>query len=377
MRVSSLLGLYSPRRATYDVTVSGDALVRPFDRTSGRLAGSGSQRAITQGSDVTLTGVRVDVSGMETYVADSFRPLPSLDGRATLRLEGSETYLDVDVHNNGELLLEDVGLLAWGTFVALGDLQPGAGVDESRRLTAGQTARMGGSGSAPSSGASLSTHYDKLLGTTDFFADAQVRARYQLLESLQNLAGPPRPASPASWQGVTLVGWSQASQLDVALADERRSVQRQAATLYFVELPVENVVAAGEGVRVPPSLLSWRVLGERGVSASTINDFYLSPGWIELAFRPSSAFQQMTVTDLQIVLTGSGGSAPAPPDLYLWNWRDESWSPVPNVVWGNMGIGNLDPFIGEQNEVRIRLENNRTGGMTIGEVYPALTGDVQ
>jgi hypothetical protein len=85
----------------------------------------------------------------------------------------------------------------------------------------------------------------------------------------------------------------------------------------------------------------------------------------------------MTVTDLQVVLTTPDSSAPTP-HIFLWNWQQETWREIPNAVWGNLGIGDFHPFIGEQNSVRIRLENRQNqGGVSVGAVYPVLEGDME
>jgi hypothetical protein len=195
------------------------------------------------------------------------------------------------------------------------------------------------------------------------------------LESLQPLSRPGSRSTAIAQGSITLVGWSEQQQFEVALASSRPAADVKATTLYFLELPLENVVASGEDITIPPGLLEWRVLAENGVFAPTIYDLYLPPGWIELEYKPWPSFSGMHVTGLNIVLQGS--SAATPPNLRLWNWQVEAWSPVPNVVWGSLGIGNFESFLGEQNEVRMRLENEGTDGVSIGAVYPRLTGDVE
>lgn len=384
MRIDSLLGIYSPNRTTYDVTLAPDVLVRPFERNYGQMAGSGNLDAVTRGSNVVLDGVRVDVSGVETFVAQSYRPAPAVGGRATLHLTGGGAELEVDVQNNSDLTLENAGLFFGGTFVSLGNLAPGATVDEQRTLTGNQASAVAGAttgGAGPygpygPGGPPFSAHYQQMLGTANYQSDPEVFARFQLLESLVYYAGP-TPNNTSSGGDITLIFWSEQPQLDVSLAETQ--AQAQVTTLYFLELPFTEVSASGEGVNVPLELLDWRVLSESGVYAPTITDFYLPPGWIELEFQPWARFQEMDVTELVLVLRES--SLPAagsqrPPGLRLWNWEQETWDTLPNVVWGSMSIGDFEQFVGEQNQVRLRLENNSTGGINIRAVYPSLTGDL-
>ncbi len=375
---TTLLGIYSPRRAVYDVQLPADSLVRPFSRNFGEISGSGSEEAISQGANVTLQDVRVDVSGIETYVANSYEPLPPFDGLARLSLDGSDARIEIDVQNNSDFALEKAGILVGGSFISLGDLQPGARATQSQALLGSTSSAISGPGSSFSSGQTLSAHYEMLLGTSDFYSDEQVQARFQLLESLQYYSGAPQPVHNDAQQRVTLVGWSRQPQLAISMPDlPGEAVQQQATTLYFLELPIENVVASGQGVRVPPALFDWIVDSDSSAYTTTITDFYLPLGRIDLTFTPWPAFQNMDVTEFQVSLTSPDSSSPAP-ELHLWNWPQEAWIQVPNVVWGNIGIADFEPFIGEQNTVRMRLENSSSSqGLTIERIYPVITGDLE
>lgn len=381
MRVNSLLGVYSPRRATYDVVLPDDILIRPFDRDYGGMAGSGNLRAISRGSNVVLDDVRVDVSGLETFVADSYRPAPEVTGQAALRLVGGGAELEVSVQNNGSTTLTDAGLLFGSTFLPLGDLRPGDAQSASTRLTGGQ-ASAAASGVAPGSPgafASVSSpfhaHYADILGTTDYPSNPDVFPRYQLLESMVTSIGPSSTTyTPAS--AVTLLAWSEEPQFDAALDSADHDLL--ATTLYFLEIPLAEVTAGGEGVAVPRELLNWRVVAESGFYPSSIANFYMPPGWIEIEFEPWPVFQAMNVTDLELALTHSSGSSGLPtPLVQLWNWEDEAWDTIPDAVWGRMIVADFEHYLGERNQVRVRLQNESNSGIRIRELYPMLTGDFE
>ncbi|MCA9872246.1 MAG: hypothetical protein KC441_01270, partial [Anaerolineales bacterium] len=71
MRVQSLLGLYSPRRQTYSLNLPATTAARPL---LNGYSDSPNVGAITRGSDLTLTDVRVDVSDVAPFLADSVQP---------------------------------------------------------------------------------------------------------------------------------------------------------------------------------------------------------------------------------------------------------------------------------------------------------------
>jgi hypothetical protein len=135
-------------------------------------------------------------------------------------------------------------------------------------------------------------------------------------------------------------------------------------------------VPSGSGVEVPPQLLEWDLLDTFGVFAPGFSDVTLTPGWMELAYRPGAAFAGLTVTDLTLVLHAAGTPGDAP-DLFLWDWQAETWRAVGEPVWGEIGVSDFEPFLGPENEVRLHVENRGTDPLRIEEIYPSLTGRIE
>jgi uncharacterized membrane protein YhaH (DUF805 family) len=379
MKVNSLLGLYSPTRSTYDVRLPSGVLARPFDRNSGTMVGAGNLQAIERGSETILRRVRVDVSSMETFVADSVHPLPAITGDATLHLDAGGGELEMHVQNNSSLSLKDAGLMFGPLFTALGDLEPGADRTEIQRLTTRQAAAVAGSGVLPVSYGGVtpfSPYYADLLGTSTYYDDPDAFPRFQFLESFNYYGGPSGPAiSRSNGSALYLLGWSDEPYVDVAL---QQSVEETpATTFYILELPVTGYTAAGSGVDVPLEMMNWNVLGESGVYAPSITSFYMPYGWVEFEYEPWPLFHDLEVTELAVVLEVDGQpSSQLPPRTSLWHWGQEEWIAIPNVVWGEMSIGDYTDFLGPLNQVRIRLEND-TGDLNIRAIYPALSGNLE
>ncbi len=372
---ATLLGIFSPRRAAYDVHLPAQALARPFSREFGGMTGSGSEQAISRTADVVLQQVRVDVSGIESYLVNAHTPLPPLAGSARLSLQGSDARIAVDLQNNGDLALQTAGLLAGNNYFELGDLQPGARLARDFTLSGGLPTSLS---SGPRFGApnTLSMHYDKILGTTDFYSDRAVQARYQLLESLQNYAGGPAPQLEQARDALTLVAWSQQPQLAVSIPQLGNGVAHEATTLYFLELPIENIVAGGQGLRVPPALLEWQIDSPTGAYITGITDFYLPPGIVDISYTPWPAFQQMAVTELQLNLSSADAAARVP-EVLLWDWQREVWQPLPVSAWGNILVSGFERHLGPDNELRLRLNNaGAVDAISIEAVYPVLIGDL-
>jgi hypothetical protein len=119
VRVQSLFGLYSPTRDTYDVTLPGEANARPFSQAFGVLSGSGNIETIERGNDLHLRGIRIDVSGVETMVADSYQSGPALSANVEMKTIDSKFVAAVTIQNNGDVTFDHVTLLL-GALAILG-----------------------------------------------------------------------------------------------------------------------------------------------------------------------------------------------------------------------------------------------------------------
>lgn len=379
MHVSSLLGLYSPSRSTYDVHLPPDVLVRPFNRDGGTMVGAGNLQAVEQGSDTTLRRVRVDVSGVETFVAESYAPLLAITGQATLQLDSGGGQLEVQVQNNDTMTLENAGLLFGSVFARVGDLAPGESRTVAQPLTTRQAAAVAGASSTgmPPAGfgvsAPLHASYNDILGTPSYYNDPDVFPRFQLLESLNTYDGSGRVAS--SQATLLLVGWSETPYLDVGL--DRPVSESLGTAFHILEIPVRNFAASGSGVEVPLEMMNWEIVNQNGIYAAGITNFYMPFGWVEFEFEPWTLFQAMEVTELAIVLQAEGSTTSQnPPSVALWDWASESWFTVPDAVWGTMNVGAFDPYLGPGNAVRLRLQNDGTD-VNIRAVYPSLRGNLE
>lgn len=377
LRVQTLIGLYSPRRSIYNLTVPAETLLRPFDNRSGDLNGGGSVDAIERAQDVTARTVGVDVSDVETFIAASYAEMPPLSGAVELHVTGETAQLTLQVQNNSNFTLETTSLLFGSSIFALGDLPPGSSQNFSFAMT--QTAS--GTSAPPSaspgiyyapSTSPLSSNYETLLGAGNFYDDPDLYPRWQLLESLSPTSGFDLGDVPQNT--ATLIGWSTAAQIDVML--NRSQSKRQSTTLYFIELPVSEHIADSQHVTVPRAMWSWQLLDESGVYQATPDDLFLSSGWVEFEYQPWPAFQGLAAREMQLLLlVSSDQSALSPPQVRLWDWQEEIWTAAGDIQWGLTSIPNFAPYVSADNRVRIRLQyDDPANGLHIMGVYPILSG---
>ena len=379
VRVQTLVGLYSPRRATYDLTMPPEAIPRPFERSYGALGGPGNIGAVERAGEVTVSGIRVDVGGVETLVADSYQPSPRVTGSVRLRSEGSNVVMDITVQNSGSTALENATILVGSSAIPLGDLAPGSRIDHSQRVTSLQTspggpAISGGFAPSPATGSPLTANLETILGSSDYYNDREVYPRWQLLQALAPEYGLGNGIYPLDT--ATLIAWSDQPQLDLGLRDAEFA--SSATSLYFLQIPMTQEIAGGREMVLPRPLLNWRVLAQNGVYDARVSDLYLPPGWIEFEFTPWADFQSMSVKDLVIVLQAPGGiSSQRLPQVRLWDWAEETWRTPGDPTWGRIKIEDPLTYVGPGNAVRIRLNNAGPEGIDIQQVYPELTGKLE
>lgn len=376
-RVQSLLGLYSPRRASYDLVLPADTLARPFEQNFGGVEGSGNLEAIAFGNELTLQNIRVDISQVSTFVAQAVRPAIAVDGQAALENDGSDLKLTVTVQNNSDRRLQDVAALLGNTAVSLGDLPPG----ESRTVssTIGTVTSSSSFGPRPSpfgvsGGSTLSRHADTILGSSNYFNDEILYPRWQLLMALENNSGP-GSAAAVTTNIVTITAWTDDEQIETRLANEPS--ESLSTTLHLVELPLQQTFGDGGGqVTLPLTLLNTTVLSQDNVFASSVQDLPLNGGIIAFEYTPWPEFRQMTVTGLAIALERTAVTSDPPPQVELWDWQEAAWTPIPDADWGETAVADFTPYIGLNNAIRLRLSDRSQFGVFISAVYPLITGDL-
>ncbi len=379
--VFSLLGLYSPQRKTYNLVLPQHALARPYSQEFGVSFNRDDPDvgAVTYGNQVTISDVRVDIGEVSVFLAESAVPAVDISGTAVLTLQGGSLVLEMDILNNSDVHLETASALLGNTAVSIGDIAPNERTAVSQVVGASSSSPTGapfGIYGPGSSGMPLSANAEIILGSFDYYNDRELFPRWQLLQSLENTNFGSSNSFNTPPETVILVAWSNEQQLDVSLEDE--GFGRESTTLYLIEVPLKQSIVSGRNVTIPVSLLNWEPLANNNVYNPTIQDLYLNGGWVEFSYTPWPEFQEMEVTKLGFSLTQQfEDPAQVVPEVRIWDFEQELWQPIGNPTWGLNTIADFGPFVGPNNEVRLRLQdNNSQFGLGIGEFYPVLTGNL-
>lgn len=398
-QVSSLIGVQSPRRATYDITVERGYTLRSLPEEG---AGLSVPVSITEGTSYSAGAIPIDAGTVASFTANGYEPLGPLEASVTWYLDSSQTLRVMGwVRNTLDSPLQDAVLLLQGDSHTLGTLAPGetrpfdipVGVPDPAPLTLGNPLNQYNLNTGPGSPSynnqwrcfsynGIALTIPQVMGDERFVCSPgnvsdrqqEIRRRYQLLGALVN------DADISGGRGATLYlfGWNDDALVDVTLADKRQ--QQDDTTLYVVELPVdttsepraltphgltpsalaESLLGLGgwqtlQPVEVPPGMTTWTVI-ETGDPATLTGEV---PANIRLQAGDQAAFQFMPLPELRLAQVGEleiRYQGRGPIQVELWNWYRQEWQAVQlATASAATHIPVPDAHIGPENAVNVRV----------------------
>lgn len=229
-RAQSIVGLYSPNRGRYDLSLPYETVAYPNEGAFGSGAGPVALDAIVRAGDLTLSDIRSDTGQVSAFVIDAHAPRPALSGEA--HDEGSAIL--ATVRNDGEAVLQNAVLVFGDQQFPLGDIA--AGETREARLPLASITPATPPPLFPTSAAApnaLINDPSYILGTADYYNDAESYGRWQLLQSLYVYTETP---SATASETVTLGGWLPAGVQTIDPGDT--AMTRSGATLVLLEIPV-------------------------------------------------------------------------------------------------------------------------------------------
>jgi hypothetical protein len=353
--VSEAIGLFSPRRTTYDVRI----LSRGVRDMSGAGPGGSAareaarpQRFLVQGAGVTLTGLRVDVGGIQSFGAEGYVPVEPVD--ADLRLvSGNSGHVRVEgALRNTDVVLRDAVLIVADQVQRLGDMEAGEVVRVDLSYTYADTRP-----DLP----------EQILGSRDYWEDQDVYRRYQFLQALF-----PYDRAPHLGWGVYLVGWADKAPLPAEVV--KRSFSEAGTALYVYSLPVMGL-EGGAAVVVPPGLITRQVQESTGEVYVGPEMWHMEPAsQVVVRFTIWEGVAVRQVDELVLELDGSSpGGASFAPAVSIWNEEDQGWERL-DVGWGRHSIPDAGAYVGRSGDVFLRLDADPGGAIDVRDLAITIKG---
>ena len=333
-RVTTAVGLFSPRRTAYDLRIGGTGVRQADWDFYGAPPQPTHPPHILQGAEEThVSDVRVDVGGIQPFIAETYADVPPVE--ADLRLMSTGGFRLTGTIRNGPVRLSGAVLLVGYEEQRLGDLEPGAEAAVQLDLHTSVQTTPGGPPvfTGPFGGGELPR---RILGEADYWKDRDLYRRYQMLSALfpYNVSGLGR--------GVYLVGWAEEGPPEVEVVGREA---RQIVTAFYVyHLPV-TVPEEDVPVNIPPGLIICAPEDEMEPYLGTHQT---------VRFRCAPAVQVRVdrVEEVTMRLQGSGEVT-----VSAWDWEQEEWVDA-GTGWGRFTLPRPDTVVSQEGVIRLQI---RTG----------------
>ena len=344
-RVSQVVGIFSPRRTDYDVWAAGARVREIPDSYYGRPARQ-PLYVVGEAAGSTVTHLRVDVGGIQPFVAEGYADVPAVEADLRLVVDTAGTLQLEGVVRNGDAPLKDAVLIMGNDVQRLGDLDAGQEANVHLSLHGGSGVVTSGSGYSAPYGHNIP---EQVLGPKDYWENRELYRRYQFIQALFPYDG------PGLGLGVYLMGWTdEGAPLPVEVVDH--SFSPVETVLYVYALQVAGL-ETGVTIVVPPGLIARQVEETTGYVDVWSDGFRMEPGAV-VVFR-FTVWPGVTVSrvdELVLDMPGSShGNTSYSPAVSLWNRESGEWERV-DVGWGQHSIPNAGAYVIPPGDVLLRLE---------------------
>ncbi len=373
-QVDGVLGVLSPRRSIYNVTIENGLTLRTLvTSTNNVLDGSLSAPQIAEGLQYQAVDVPVDAGLSTAFVVGGAIPAPALSGSATLQLSNSAYHtVSGEVRNESLLTLTELFILVEGTAYNVGTLKPG----ERRTFTftviplsqASPTSVNRAPGYATVGYQPYNTRTNINLaallnnGYTGNNPVGATTMQQEFQRRFVFLSGMTDANDFGAGRGVDVffAGWSGDSPVGVRVD---APFTTEDTTLYLVKL-ARQIQTAQPQVTLHPGDMQWTPIGTGAQRDYAPYDLFMGAG-DEAAFRfnPLPALLLKSVSSVSINLHDNGSSTR--PSVALWDWQAGQWVMLDLTQDGSISSATLVSsvdiarFVGVNNavQIRIRAEN--------------------
>ena len=382
--VDGLVGVFSPRRTTYDVGVDQNMSLRTIPGLSNTDSGI-AEIPIEQEGEFRVVELPVDAGIIATFATSGFTDTVGYNGRATWTLT---TDRNVNLSGNIQLaadsfVLEDAVVLATNSFLPIGDLQPGENVsfnfDSQFPVFLGQPTQnalgnrrdlltIARFASRPTNTLTIadafgcSNLYNPTLGQVLYEQDYNCsarggdeeerlsRRRALLIQAVNN----EMRTSDSRDSSVYVAGWVYESPFNAAL--EGTDQEDQYESLYIFELPTDFTILDGlNEALIAPGLLSWTLVDTESFDPelSPYNSLRVDRrNPLTFRFAPAETFQNAEISHLDLLVVVSGSNRQV--QVALWNW--EIGAPEIfeiDVDTSLIEVNDPRPYLGPFNEIKV------------------------
>lgn len=400
-QMDQFVGILSPRRATYSLTVPENHFLGVTGATasSNFFSSTAVQTAteIQQGANFGAYDFTIDGGIFANFIVSGDVPSPDISGTVTLSYDIAESGRMVSglqgiVRNESEFTLRDAVILGQDTFYRLeNDFAPGDlvtfdrgdfTVDISDRPSqpnpleyVASLQTLGASPFARSTGgASIDDIQGERFLRSREFAEADTIEDKQSAREHAFLASFLIDQFNTSGRGtkVYLVGWHDEWQRDLDVVDTNWNTVD--TTLYIIELEV-NIELPTETATLTSENFTWMTIDRVGITHNGVDDFVLyEEHLVEYLLTPLPGLAMDEVDQLFIEVDRTGGFAQSL-QVELLNWRTNTYDEFNYRDGDILEFDDPQQYLDDNNRVQIRLYYTEgTGTARVRKVRVKQTG---
>ncbi len=369
--VDSLVSLYSPNRAGYELELPAPAFIHrlPTDPPT-------PNQALTYAQDsekMRVSDLHLDSGSLAPFAVETTAPAPHLEVTTQLALENGHVLLSGEVTNQSELTLETTVVHTPAGSDDLGTLAPGQTLPINLTLDAQAITSQGMPTPLPMPSLSYPIRLNssgpdaligQILGTTDYYNDREAYRRYQMVFSA--LGG--YNQTIINIGGLYLTAWSNTAPYDLTLPGD--TFRSQDTTLYIVQLK-PTLFITGSTLDLPPGLFSRHII--ENTLYSGVPYYIYSGQYLIFEDTPIVPLPFTHATSLQVNLVNSMASGAIQDiSLSLWDNTSGQWELYENPTWGPNLVDDPARFISPQGGVRVKIEGISAQGTQVENIEISL-----
>lgn len=356
-RVTTYMGLFSPRRQAYEIEVKSAGLVSPAVPDYGpEIPGMTptSEMVFVQGDPAVVKGLSVDQFSMQSFMTeDTWEGLGDITGKLSIEND----VLSGTIKNETSAALKDVVVAVNRRFQKLGELAPGQEVKVSLGLGEMNRDWMGPT-------LSYKIYYE---------ADQQnwnngriprdVMMKTNILDNV--IDGPAwskisssmsSPGQSSGLAGILVFGWTDQAPSTARVRGHESSTMT--TTLVYTNLPMS--LEAQDRVALAPGLVRGRVVeyprGMGPCGPAAMASVFLDNAEVEMEFQVPPELTGFQVNTLKLALSHDNPTA-AVQNLSVYDWNQQRWGRVEHAGAGLVIIPQASAFVSPSGQVRVRVSN--------------------
>lgn len=349
-RAHTYVGIFSPRRQSYDIQVNAETLLRPLGQGAydpwGGMVNTGGTMRIGQSNPARLQGLTIDQWSMQSFVAET---LPGEQPGLVVQLTSGRNAIWGQVENRSSAPWEDVAFIFNAQFQKLGNLGPG------------QTAKIRldfkDSDSVISGFGSYMLYQDEFNNQASG-PNREVTFKQSVLDStIFNGNRPDLSDQPI------LIAWQKNNgPLRIELAGYKTDTQASTLLYYPLTLDFDS-----SQVAIPPGFSQLELVTATG-DASTCNygagldGSYVYQGTAETKLSLPSQLYHVQPERLDLYIR-TDGAWPNLPTIELYDRIEQTWVLLKNAKAGANPIRDTARFYNSADaSLQVRISNNGGNG---------------